>query len=448
VHVIVVAGTHSGVGKTSVTLGLIAALRRRGLVVQSFKVGPDFIDPSHHERAARRPSYNLDGWMLSREANLDQFATHSAGADVAIVEGMMGLFDGADPADDGGSAAEMAGWLGAAVLLVIDASAMARSAAALVHGYASFEPSLRLAGVVANRVGSVGHAGLIAEALEGQAALLGWLPGDPALSIPERHLGLHMPEHGSAGTVDRLADAVERGFDIDALLTATELDRPGRGAPAPQSRTPRRARLGVARDDAFSFYYRDNLELLSAAGAELVEFSPLGDELPEDLDGIYFGGGYPELHAAALARNRPMREAVRAMAEGGRPIYGECGGLIYLGEALVVDGVRHEMCGALPVSIEFPGTLELGYCQVETSECSIFGGGRSARGHWFHKGRVAAERDSDRPYTVERRGHDAHPEGYLRGGVQASWVHLHFRSCPSLANALVGRAAVRATGGA
>jgi cobyrinic acid a,c-diamide synthase len=444
VHSIVVAGTHSGVGKTSVTLGLIGALRRRGLAVQPFKVGPDFIDPQHHARAAGRPAHNLDGWMLPREANLELFARHAADADVAILEGMMGLFDGADPRRNAGSAAEMAAWLGAPVLLVIDASAMARSAAALVHGYASFDPALRLAGVVANRVGSEAHAGLIAEALEGRAELMGWLATDPDIEIPERHLGLHLPEPTSEAVARHLADAVERGFKLDALLGATEVeDLPGaaRAARVPRPPPDERVRVGVARDDAFSFYYEDNFELLGAAGAELVEFSPLADaELPEGLAGLYLGGGYPELHAPALEQNGSMRAAVRALAAAGAPVYAECGGLIYLGEALETEGTRYEMCGAIALTTAFPGRLELGYCEVETDAASIFGGGRRARGHWFHKGRIAAAASGvPHAYSVARRGGDAFADGYVAGGTQASWVHLHFRSCPSLAHAFVER---------
>jgi cobyrinic acid a,c-diamide synthase len=272
VRAIVVAGTHSGVGKTSVAVGLIGALRRHGLVVQPFKVGPDFIDPSHHERAAGRPAHNLDGWMLTREANLELFERHTAGVDVAVIEGMMGLFDGADARSNAGSAAEMAAWLGAPVLLVIDASGMARSAAALVHGYASFEPGVRLGGVVANRVGSEGHADLIADALEGRARLLGWLAADPEVGIPERHLGLHLPKEGTGAAAERLADAVERQFDISSLLAAAELDRavPALRQSSAAPAGDRLVRIGVARDEAFSFYYHDNLELLRSAGAELV----------------------------------------------------------------------------------------------------------------------------------------------------------------------------------
>jgi cobyrinic acid a,c-diamide synthase len=443
---IVVAGTHSGVGKTSVTLGLIGALRRQGLVVQPFKVGPDFIDPQHHARAAGRPAHNLDGWMLSRAANLELFARHAADADVAVIEGMMGLFDGADARSDGGSAAEIADWLGAPVLLVIDASAMARSAAALVHGYATFRPGLRLAGVVANRVGSAGHAGLIAEALEDRHRLVGWLEADPALTIAERHLGLHLPEPGEEAVIELLADAVERSFDLAALLEAAELDYRAAPEPAPAIQPERRprVRIGVARDEAFSFYYEDNLALLQAAGAELVEFSPLRDQLPPDLRGIYFGGGYPELHAAALEANKGMRAAVASLAASGRPIYAECGGLIYLAEALQLDGQRYEMCGALALETEFPGPLELGYCEVETEAASIFGRGHRARGHWFHKGRTAGASHLAGSYRVERRGHEPAADGYVSGAVQASWVHLHFGSCPALASAFVDRCVDRA----
>jgi cobyrinic acid a,c-diamide synthase len=437
-HALVVAGTHSGVGKTSVILGLIAALRRRGLVVQPFKVGPDFIDPQHHARAAGRPCHNLDGWMLPREANLELFARHSAGADVAVIEGMMGLFDGADARSNGGSAAEMASWLGAPVLLVVDASAMARSTAALVHGYATFDPGLRLAGVVANRVGSAGHAGLIEQALAGRHELVGWLATDPDVAVPERHLGLHLPDPASDRRVDVLADAVEANFDLDGLLRASEHDRPAYPA-ASTTAAGERVRIGVARDEAFSFYYEDNLALLEEAGAELVEFSPLAGTLPAGLGGLYLGGGYPELHAAGLERNLAMRTAVRELAERGAPIYAECGGLIYLGKAIEVDGEHHELCGSIAVETAFPGPLELGYCEVVTEPASLFGGAQRARGHWFHRGRIAASAEPSRAYRVTRGGAQPFPDGYVAGSVQASWVHLHFRSSPGLAAAFVER---------
>src|SRR5918996_922066 len=398
-HAIVVAGTHSGVGKTSVTLALTAVLRRRGLTVQPFKVGPDFIDPAHHTRAAGRPAHNLDGWMLPREANLDLFATHTADADVAVIEGMMGLFDGADPRSNSGSAAEMASWLSAQVLLVIDASAMARSAAALVHGYTTFDPDMRIAGVIANRVGSAGHAGLIAEALE------------PCL-------------------------------DVDRLLTLSRIARAKAPAVAEPSTIGAPVRIGIARDEAFSFYYEDNLAQLTAAGAELVDFSPLHGELPRHLDGLYIGGGYPELHAAELAANTEMLDAIREMTARGRPIYGECGGLIYLGDAIEVDGRAHSLCGALSLRTRFPGRLQLGYAEVQLDGGPL-GSGHTARGHWFHKAetlQIGAE--VRRCYSVRlARSDEPLREGYTSGNALASWVHLHFHSCPELPRRLVAACA-------
>jgi cobyrinic acid a,c-diamide synthase len=439
-HTIVVAGTHSGAGKTSVTLGLIGALRRRGLVVQPFKVGPDFIDPAHHARAAGRPAHNLDGWMLSRESNLELFALHSADANVAIVEGVMGLFDGSDPRNETGSAGEMAKWLGAPVLLVIDASAMARSAAALVHGYATFDPDLRMAGVIANRVGSAGHAELIRAALDGGPPLLGWLEADTSLTIPERHLGLHLPRAVDVDAQrDALAAAVERTVDIEAVLASSVTERPLAGSPD-RSPPPARARIGIARDDAFAFYYEDNLALLEAAGAELVEFSPLRDKLPDALDGIYLGGGYPELFARELEANAAMRAAIREFAAAGRPLYAECGGLMYAGTALQVDGIPHEMCGVFPIATEFPGPLELSYCEVTTTGGPL-GAGRVARGHWFHNARAAAPADApSHAHLAELPSGRRLQEGYTVGNATGSWVHLHFRSSPRIAEAFVAAA--------
>jgi cobyrinic acid a,c-diamide synthase len=443
-HVLVVAGTHSGVGKTSVTVGLIGALRRRGLTVQPFKAGPDFIDPAHHAAAAGRPAHNLDGWMLSHAANVDLFATHSVDADVAVIEGVMGLFDGSSPTAETGSAAELAKWLNAPVVLVIDASAMARSAAALVHGYATFDPGLRVAGVIANRVGSKGHAELIAAALDGGPPLLGWLAADPALTVPERHLGLHLPRPADTGAQrEALADAVEEGVDIDALLTLTRAARRG-VAPRRAAREAReRARIGIARDEAFTFYYEDNLALLETVGAELVEFSPLGDELPSGLDAVYIGGGYPELFASQLDANASMRSALREFAAAGHPVYAECGGLMYLAEELVVDGARHEMCGALPIGAEFPGPLELAYCEVVPRGGPLgAGAGGSARGHWFHNGRAYARAELQPAHDVVLASGVRLQEGYLLGNTLASWTHLHFRSRPALAEAFVAAAAV------
>src|SRR5713101_3719986 len=382
---IVVAGTHSGVGKTSVTLGLIGALRRRGLTVQPFKVGPDFIDPLHHQHASGRPPRNLDGWMLDPETNLQRFARASADAGVAVIEGVMGLFDGSDGKSERGSTAEMAKLLDIPVLLVIDASAMARSAAALIHGYTSFDPDLRVAGVILNNVASA-------------VPILGALPRAKDLVVPERHLGLHLPHEARSEYVEELATLIEAHIDLDALLRSSAIDR----LPAPPATPslPARARLAVARDEAFCFYYTDNLELLEQAGAELVPFSPISDPLPENIDGIYIGGGYPELHADKLASNKTTRDAIREFASAGGPIYAECGGLMYLAHALELDGQAHPMCGVFPFSAAMPAPLAIAYVEI-TTNCGLFGSGQTARGHLFHHSAIADDPDTDRCYELK-----------------------------------------------
>jgi cobyrinic acid a,c-diamide synthase len=431
---IVVAGTHSGVGKTSVTLGLIGALRRRGLTVQPFKVGPDFIDPLHHQHASGRPPRNLDGWMLDPETNLQRFARATATADVALIEGVMGLFDGSDGKSDRGSTAEMAKLLRLPVLLVIDASAMARSAAALIHGYTSFDPNLRVAGVILNNVGGEVHADMIRDAVAGAVPILGALPRAKDLVVPERHLGLHLPHEARSDYVEQLATLIEAHLDLDALLSSSTIDR----QPAPPA-TPNpspRARIAVARDEAFCFYYTDNLELLEQAGANLVPFSPIDDPLPEEIDGIYLGGGYPELHADKLAANKTTRDAIREFAARGGPIYAECGGLMYLAQTLEINGKSHPLCGVLPFSTTMPAPLAIGYVEITTSG-GLFGSGQTARGHLFHHSALAGDPATDRCYEIKNSRGEQTQEGYLVQNVLASYAHLHLASNPALATAFV-----------
>jgi cobyrinic acid a,c-diamide synthase len=461
---LVIAGSHSGVGKTTVAVGLMGALARRGLVVQPFKVGPDFIDPLHHARVAGRPSRNLDGWMLEPEANRATYASAARTADIAIVEGVMGLFDGSDGASEQGSTAEMAKMLGLPVLLVIDAGAMARSAGALVHGFATFDPQLRLAGVILNNVGGEAHAEMIAAAMPDGVALLGALPHSDELHVHERHLGLHLPHETRREHTERLASAVAAHVDLDALVRlAREASGVAGGAPAPIQSPPahaaacagagagsgapqrRRARIGLARDEAFCFYYEENLDLLRAAGAELVEFSPLRDPLPDGLDGLYVGGGYPELHAAALAANTRTREAIAALAASGAPVYGECGGLMYLAERLDLNDGAHAMCGALPLVTSFPGPLQIDYVEASTRGGPL-GAGRRVRGHLFHSSRLAAEAEAgpvERLHELQGVTGGTSREGFAAGSVLAGYAHLHFASCPAAAAAFVGAASAR-----
>ncbi|MET0514106.1 MAG: cobyrinate a,c-diamide synthase [Nitrospiraceae bacterium] len=309
---LIVAGTGSHVGKTTVTLALLAAFTARGRVVQPFKAGPDFIDPGHHGAVTGRPSRNLDGWMLGREVNRSIFARAAADADLSIIEGMMGLFDGSSPVSDMGSTAELAKQLDTPVLLVIDGSVMARSAAAIVKGFADFDPGVRVAGVLFNRVNSEGHYRLVKAAVEQRTdvAVTGYLRSDKETTISDRHLGLvTASEQGSARLYRRLGQAATDTIDLDQIeMLAQSVN----ALPVPVSASiaapyqGRSIRIGIARDAAFCFYYIDNLDLLAAQGAEMVSFSPLKDQALPDVDMLYLGGGYPELHAGALAANIPM----------------------------------------------------------------------------------------------------------------------------------------------
>jgi cobyrinic acid a,c-diamide synthase len=442
---LVVAGTQSGVGKTTLTLGLLAAWQRQGLSVAPFKVGPDFIDPGHHTRAAGRPCRNLDGWMLSLEANLEVFSRVACESDLAVVEGVMGLFDGYDGKSEAGSTAQMAKWLKLPVVLVVDARSMARSAAALVHGFASFDPELSLAGVIFNRVGSPTHLDYLRQAVEqaGEVPCFGGLPREAELAIPERHLGLVTTEDHplGAGYLTALADLVERHLDLEGLLAALPPLDLGE-IPAPANPAPV-IRLGVARDRAFCFYYPDNLEWLARCGAEIVPFSPLDDaDLPGGLHGLYLGGGYPELFARELSANTTMLRAIREGADKGLPIYAECGGLMYLCRDITdLEGVRHPMAGVLPLGVRMlPRLKALGYREITLAADGLLGpAGTRARGHEFHYSEiVSAPEDLPRLYQVAaRRGGAPLQEGYCVHRVLASYVHLHFGSNPAVARHLV-----------
>jgi len=428
--VIVVAGTHSGVGKTTVALGLMSALRRRGLTVQPFKVGPDFIDPAHHTAVCGRPSRNLDGWLFSREQNVERFARFTADADVAVVEGVMGLFDGRSGDSESGSTAEIAKWLGAPVVLVVDAGALARSAGALVYGFTHFDPGLEIAGVVLNRVGGPGHTAMIEQALSGLPPVVGNLQSDPELALPERHLGLVMPSE--LGDSRILGETVGGSVDLDRLLEITRIERQaptGRG----NRRAPRSVRIGVARDDAFCFYYPENLELLEQAGAELIEFSPVGGTLPAGLDGLYLGGGYPELHAEALSANSSVVGGIKQLAASGAPVFAECGGLMYVGQTLEVDGCEHRMCGLLPLKTRMCERLSIGYVEVDTD--GLFGR-TTARGHAFHFSEASETGSVGYSYRVRRADREV-AEGFSIGSVLGSYVHLHFATSPELGERFV-----------
>ena len=425
---IVVAGTHSGSGKTTVTLGLMAALVKRGLAVQPCKCGPDFIDPTLHRLATGRLSRNLDLWMSGGDFVRGCFQRHAGNSDIAVVEGVMGCFDGGES-----SSAALAKALGLPVVLVVDVRSMAESVAAVVKGFELLDPELQLAGVILNRVGSPRHLELLTGAVNRhcRAQVLGYLPREAEFAIPERHLGLHMGEEAPirAEALTKLAATVERYIDLDRLceLAATGKVGAGEVVEAAAGSGERSVRIGVARDRAFCFYYEDNLELLAAAGAELIEFSPLADEkLPDGLHGIYLGGGYPELYAARLAANNSMRAAIRDWSEAGKPLYAECGGFMYLTESIVdLDGNVHPMAGVYPVMARMKkGRTSLGYREATLTASSLFGkAGTVLRGHEFHYSAIDPMPESvERVYELA----DGSAEGYRIQNTLGGYLHLHF----------------------
>jgi cobyrinic acid a,c-diamide synthase len=442
---IVIAGTQSGTGKTSLALALTASLKRRGLKIQTFKVGPDFLDPSYLTVASGRPCYNLDGWMTRKEYVLELFHRTTEDTDMAVIEGVMGLFDGSDPATSEGSTAEMACWLDAPVLLVVNVHGMARSLAAIVKGCVEFERNLRIVGIVANHSGSDHHKEWLAQSLESAflPPLLGAIPRGTLPTLPSRHLGLITADSQnlSPKILDELADGLEKCISVDAIVqkarNALPLSIPGPTLEAKPRR--KRVSVGMAYDKAFHFYYPDNLDEFTFQGCDLVRFSPLEDrELPKDLNGLYLGGGYPEEYAEALANNLEMLEAIRQFARKGLPVYAECGGLMYLTRGIeTARGKRYSMVGLLPVWSRMLDCLKsLGYVEVTLTEDSLWGErGAVFRGHEFHYSELMGDPLEDGLWTSVYRLRHRRPktlaaEGFQQGHVLATYIHLHWASLP------------------
>ncbi|MFC7440414.1 cobyrinate a,c-diamide synthase [Laceyella putida] len=442
---LLIAGTGSGVGKTTVTLGIMAACKRRGLTVQGFKCGPDYIDPTYHTVVTGRVSRNVDTWMLSKEKMRECFIRGGEGADLSVVEGVMGLYDGKDPLSDEGSSASIALELGCPVILVVNVHSMARSAAAVVLGYQRLNPRVPIAGVIANRAGSEGHYQLVKAAIERECGIpvLGWLGRDEALTLPERHLGL-VPalERGECAELfARLATKIEQGVDMERLLAIAH-DTPALTMPEPSfldslSSLPGEPIVAVAKDSAFHFYYPENLELLERLGAKLVFFSPLADEaVPAKADGLLIGGGFPEEFAERLAKNERAKQSIRGFIQRGLPAFAECGGYMYLAESIVTTtGQTFPMVGLIPGTVRMKNRLSaLGYREVRALDSNIlFKAGDVARGHEFHYSTLETA-DESWPFaylTTGRRGETR--EGYARANVLAGYTHLHFVSNPQIA---------------
>jgi len=438
---ILIAGTQSGVGKTTLTMGLIAALARRGLRVQPFKVGPDYIDPTYHTLAAGRACRNFDTWMVPPKQAVAMYRRAAQDADAVVIEGVMGLFDGASYTEETGSSAEIAKLVGAPVLLVLDVGKMARSAGALAAGYRQFDPRLNIAGFIANRCGSERHFQGVKAAIETATGVpvVGWLPKDTDLHIPERHLGL-IPTDERGELTDFIAHAAtlfERYFDVEkilALMGKVSVNADELSGTEPQiAKCQSPVTIAVARDAAFSFYYEDNLDLLRAAGAEIVFFSPLTDpHLPPHTTGIYLGGGFPELYAAQLAQNTSLLADLQRVRALGMPIYAECGGFMYLtGTLLELHGDAHRLAGLIPGFTRMqPKLAGLGYRLVEgTAENFLLPAGAAARGHEFHWSTWDVTPTKVSPaWIVRSRRNPAQssPAGYAHRNLVASYLHLHF----------------------
>lgn len=452
----VVAGTQSGVGKTTITLGLLAAFVRRGLRVSSCKIGPDFIDPGHHSIITGRVSRNLDGWMLSREMNRLILAKQAMNSDLVVIEGAMGLFDGVGSACEG-STAQMAKWLSLPVLLVINARGLAQSAAAMVRGFCEFDLALRVKWVVFNGIGSANHLQILQDSLTclPQITPLGGVLKKEDISLPQRHLGLVTADDASlnAQQIQGLAEFIEGSLNLDLLLqdssTVSWKDlQAGMGVFEPSGRHSR-VTIAIAKDNAFCFYYQENLELLRNAGAELVFFSPLKDDgLPDNICGIYIGGGYPELHAAELEGNTAMKTAIFNAFEAGMPIYAECGGFMYLCKAIEADGVSRKMVGVYPFCARMMHRFEsLGYREVTLKADCLLGKAQSRiRGHEFHYSRIEPESVQKAVFQCEmaqiyevnnaRMKHLGN-EGFCIKNTLGSYIHLHFASNLQVAKAFV-----------
>jgi cobyrinic acid a,c-diamide synthase len=447
---VLLAASHSGAGKTTVVSILLRALRGYGLTVQAFKIGPDFIDTAYHTEATGRPAINLDLWMMGPEAVERSLRSFSRDADIAVIESMGALFDGADGTASG-SAAELAKLLRVPVVVVLDVWGMTRTTGAIMDGIRDFDPELTVAGFILNRVGGPAHTRMILDSLrpEQRRLVIGTIAHRPELTIPERHLGLLTVDENPVPHAERDAAyrAAAADLDIDRIRAVAADRGPAQAATcapvgsslptwtstsaAGVSTRPRQARLAVARDAAFCFYYEENLQALRDAGFELVPFSPVTDPaLPAGTDAVYLGGGYPESFAARLAANTALAAELRRRAAAGTPVYAECGGLVYLGRSLTgFDGRRHDMAGLLPVDVVMDsGHLAIRYVELRTRLASPLGpAGTRLRGQEFHQSRLT-EAVHPHLFEVTSSSGESSTTGQISGNVAASYIHVHFAS--------------------
>lgn len=435
---LVIAGTSSGSGKTTISIGIMAALKKRGIKVAPFKVGPDYIDPGFHKFVTGTPSSNLDSWMLTEETVSYLFQKNMAGKDIAIVEGVMGLYDGYGTQKDQGSTAHIAKILRAPTILVIDGKAMSSSAAALALGYKLYDERLDIKGIIINKVSGQAHYEIIKKVIERDVGIecIGYLPSTLDVSLNSRHLGLIPAREVSSleEKINKLVILLEECINLDRLLEISRTGDKLSEADNPfmlKTKVGRGLNIGVAKDKAFSFYYQDNLRLLEELGANLMYFSPLSDEkLPDNLHGIYLGGGFPEVFAKELEDNISFKTSLKEALHGGMPTYAECGGLMYLTCGIEdLEGVFYHMVGLFSAKAKMTKKLQrFGYVQLTTRN------GIALKGHEFHRSILVHGRPIDYMYSIQKYRDERLVGqwecGLYNDNVLAGYPHIHFYSEP------------------
>jgi cobyrinic acid a,c-diamide synthase len=433
---IIIAGTNSGVGKTTIVTGILAVLKQKGLTVQSYKVGPDYIDPGYHQLASGKVAHNLDTWLIPTDKLVPIFAKTAFGNDIAIVEGVMGLYDGGRTGIS--STAAIAKLLKAPVVLVIDAKSVGESAAAIALGFKMYDQEVNLAGVIINRLGSKNHQNMICEALEKiKIPVLGCIYRNEALHMPERHLGLTpVTEHDASDMISQLQEQISAQVNIEELLKIAHHSSKLSNTLELTNNTPQflpKVRIGVAQDEAFSFYYPESLDILKTLGADIVPFSPIKDtELPQ-VDGLLFGGGFPEMFVNELADNISMRQSIRQACQEGMPVYAECGGFMYLTKQIIdFNGQEYDMVGVIPAKCNMESKLQtVGYVEATALADSVLcAAGDVLRGHEFHFSQMKYEDSIESfPWAFEfkkTRTGEVYPGGYAYNNIVASYLHMHF----------------------
>jgi cobyrinic acid a,c-diamide synthase len=422
-NAVLLAGTNSGVGKTTVSMGIMAALKRREMEVQPFKVGPDYIDPTYHTAICGKPSRNLDTFMMQVDGVRDSFSKHSENADINVVEGVMGLFDGME-ATEIASSAHVAKSLGIPVILIVNVHGMSRSAAAIVKGFARFDPDVKIAGVILNKVGSPRHAQMIIDSIP-DIPVVGTLPRNKDVTVPSRHLGLYMADELDFDA-ESLAAFIEENIDLDAIIELSKTS-PDYEAPEKEEKIGADLKIGIAYDSAFCFYYQDMFEAFRNAGTEIEFFSPMKGEVP-DVDGFYFGGGYPELYISELEKSKTTK-ALKDLSAEGMPMYGECGGLQYMSTSYEIDGTVYKMADVLPAeTVQTKKLQALGYTEGVANGDFIKG---TVRGHEFHYSATYCDNDAKLTYEMKRgKGIVDGKDGLTEYNSLASYMHAHPATFP------------------